>query len=125
MTTTEVENYPGFPDGLTGPELMDRFRDQAKRFGTVFVTEDVKSVQLLSHPFIVKSSSHEIEADAIIIATGATARRLNIAKELATGNFGRRASPLAPFVTERLLFLEIRIYTFSEGGIPPWKKRSF
>ncbi|NNM43951.1 MAG: thioredoxin-disulfide reductase [Chlamydiae bacterium] len=78
MTTTEVENYPGFPEAVTGPELMDRFRDQAKRFGTVFVTEDVKSVQLSSHPFIVKSPSHEVEAEAIIIATGATAKRLDV-----------------------------------------------
>ena len=78
MTTTEVENYPGFPEAVTGPELMDRFRDQAKRFGTIFVTEDVKSVQLTSHPFIIKSPSHEVEAEAIIIATGATAKRLDV-----------------------------------------------
>ena len=78
MTTTDVENYPGFPDGVTGPEMMDLFRRQAARFGTQILTEDVTSVNLKSYPFIVEAKSGSVEAEAIIISTGATAKRLEI-----------------------------------------------
>ncbi len=78
MTTTEVENYPGFPDGVTGPELMELFRKQAERFGAEVVMEDVESISLGKHPFLVKSSSLELEALSVIIATGATAKRLDV-----------------------------------------------
>jgi thioredoxin reductase (NADPH) len=78
MTTTEVENYPGFPEGVTGPELMEKFRKQAERFGTTILTEDVSSVDLKSSPFVVKGSPTIVQADALIIATGATARRLDV-----------------------------------------------
>lgn len=78
MTTTEVENYPGFPDGILGPELMQNFRKQAIRFGTEVFTEDVESVDLSRRPFVVKSSERTFEAHSLIIATGATAKRLDI-----------------------------------------------
>ncbi|MBS0648380.1 MAG: thioredoxin-disulfide reductase [Verrucomicrobia bacterium] len=78
MTTTEVENYPGFPKGIMGPELMDLFREQAQKFGTTFITEDVTHVDLQSHPFKVEAPSGIAEAEALIIATGATARRLQV-----------------------------------------------
>ncbi len=78
MTTTEVENFPGFPEGITGPELMDRMRKQAKRFGTTIITEDVASIDFNVRPFLVKGSPTSIRADAAIIATGATAKRLDI-----------------------------------------------
>lgn len=78
MTTTEVENYPGFPEGITGPDLMEKFRKQAERFGTTLLTEDVLSVDLSKRPFLVKGKTTEAEADALIIATGATAKRLDI-----------------------------------------------
>ncbi len=78
MTTTEVENFPGFPEGVTGPELMDRMRKQAERFGTTIVTEDVLSVDFNIKPFLVKASPTTVHADAVIIATGATAKRLDI-----------------------------------------------
>lgn len=78
MTTTEVENYPGFAKGITGPELMDEFRKQAARFGTTFLTEDVLSVDLKIKPFLIKGGTTMVQSDAIIIATGATARRLDI-----------------------------------------------
>ena len=78
MTTTEVENYPGFPEGITGPELMDNFRKQAARFGTTILTEDVESVDLSKAPFTVKGKKTEAQADSIIIATGATAKRLDV-----------------------------------------------
>lgn len=78
MTTTEVENYPGFPEGVTGPELIERFRAQALRFGTHIISEDIESVGLDSYPFIARGPKTKIEANAIIIATGATAKRLEI-----------------------------------------------
>lgn len=78
MTTTEVENFPGFPEGITGPELILRCREQAERFGTHFLSEDVKSVDLTKHPFKIFGTQTEVLADALIVATGATARRLDI-----------------------------------------------
>ncbi|MBS0616362.1 MAG: thioredoxin-disulfide reductase [Verrucomicrobia bacterium] len=78
MTTTDVENYPGFPEGIAGPELMDLMRRQAARFGTTILTEDVTSVNLKTYPFIVEAKSGQVEAEALIIATGATAKRLEI-----------------------------------------------
>ena len=78
MTTTEVENYPGFPGGVTGPELMELFRKQAEKFGTVFFQEDVTSVDFSKYPFVVNGSKHAFEAEAVIISTGATAKLLDI-----------------------------------------------
>lgn len=78
MTTTEVENYPGFPAGISGPELMEAFRDQAIRFGTNVLSDDVISVDLSKRPFKVQGRKHSHEAESIIIATGATANRLEI-----------------------------------------------
>lgn len=78
MTTTDVENYPGFPEGIMGPELMTLFRKQAERFGTKFIEEDVTSVDLKQHPFKVEAPSGVYEAEALIIATGATAKRLDV-----------------------------------------------
>lgn len=78
MTTTEVENYPGFPKGIMGPELMIQFREQAIRFGTRVLTEDVVSVDLSKRPFVVRGASTEVLAESMIISTGATAKRLDI-----------------------------------------------
>lgn len=82
MITTEVDNYPGFPDGIQGPELMERFRKQAERFGTQIVDADVTSVDLRHSPFTVRTDSDIHTADSIIIATGANARWLGIESEL-------------------------------------------
>ncbi len=78
MTTTDVENYPGFPKGIMGPELMDHFRNQSLRFDTQILSEDVEWVDLSKRPFKVHGSNTEVFSDALIIATGATAKRLDI-----------------------------------------------
>ncbi|PIS01689.1 MAG: thioredoxin-disulfide reductase [Chlamydiae bacterium CG10_big_fil_rev_8_21_14_0_10_35_9] len=78
MTTTEVENYPGFPEGILGPNMMENFKKQAMRFKTDILTEDVKSVDLSSYPFTVVGSKTSVKANSLIISTGATAKRLDI-----------------------------------------------
>lgn len=79
--TTEVENYPGFPEGIMGPELMDRFRNQAEKFGTTYITDEVSSIDLSHRPFSVKVGRRAITADSIIISTGATAKLLGLESE--------------------------------------------
>ena len=81
MLTTEVENYPGFIDGIMGPDLMMRFREQAMRFGTRFITADADSVDFSARPFRIRVSDLELTADAVIISTGATARMLGLPNE--------------------------------------------
>jgi thioredoxin reductase (NADPH) len=77
-TTSDVENFPGFPDGVQGPELMDRMRAQSIRFGTTIHTETVNKVDLSTRPFRYATDDREGEANALILATGATAKRLPI-----------------------------------------------
>jgi thioredoxin reductase (NADPH) len=79
--TTEVENYPGFPEGLMGPEMMERFRAQAARFGTQIVMGTVESVDLSKRPFRLRTSDEALTCDALIIATGASAQLLGIESE--------------------------------------------
>jgi len=81
MLTTDVENYPGFPDGIMGPELMVKMREQAARFGAEFVTADADRVDVSSAPFGVWVDNEEHRADAIIITTGASARMLGLPAE--------------------------------------------
>lgn len=78
MTTTDVENYPGFPEGILGPNMMENFKKQAIRFSTTVLTEDVQFVDLSSYPYLVKGIKSSFHANAIIVATGATAKRLDI-----------------------------------------------
>jgi thioredoxin reductase (NADPH) len=81
MLTTDVENYPGFPDGIMGPELMEQFRKQAERFGTRLVTADVTRVDFSSRPFKVWVDADEYASESIIISTGASARWLGLENE--------------------------------------------
>lgn len=81
MNTTEVENFPGFPEGIQGPELMDRMIKQAQKFGAELKYDDATFVDLSGEEKIVKTSSEEFKSRAVIIATGATPRRLNIPGE--------------------------------------------
>jgi thioredoxin reductase (NADPH) len=87
--TTEVENFPGFPEGIIGPELMIRMRQQAERFGTRIITEDIESVDLSRQPFVVKDSlGNHVEAHALVIATGASANYLGLESEAKFKNYG-------------------------------------
>lgn len=81
MLTTEVENYPGFPDGIMGPEMMQLFRQQAERFETRFITADVTRVDFSERPFGIWIGDDEYRADAVIISTGASARWLEVPGE--------------------------------------------
>ncbi len=81
MITTDVENYPGFPDGILGPELMDQFRKQAERFGARLQQVDVTQVDFGSRPLQVKVGGDDYTADAVIVATGATAKWLGVPGE--------------------------------------------
>ena len=88
MITTEVENYPGFPDSVTGPELMERFQKQAERFNTTVHMENVVKLDLSKRPFHVKGETREYLAETVIIATGASAKWLNVKGEDAFMNRG-------------------------------------
>jgi thioredoxin reductase (NADPH) len=81
MLTTEVENYPGFPDGIMGPELMEAFRAQAERFGSIVHNVDVTEVDFTQQPFVVRTADDTYTADSVIVATGASARWLDIPGE--------------------------------------------
>ena len=81
MLTTDVENYPGFPMGVQGPELMTALRDQAERFGTEIVTVDVTKVDFAERPFGVWVGDEEYRAESVIVATGASARWLGLDSE--------------------------------------------
>jgi thioredoxin reductase (NADPH) len=80
-TTTEVENFPGFPEGIDGTSLMERMRQQSLRFGTRIFTETIDKIDLGRRPFTVASTDRELHARAVILATGATAKRLHVKGE--------------------------------------------
>ncbi|HEX3255522.1 MAG TPA: thioredoxin-disulfide reductase, partial [Gaiellaceae bacterium] len=81
MITSDVENYPGYPTGILGPEMMQDFRRQAERFGTEFITDDVARVDFSERPFGVWVGDTEYRAESVIIATGANARQLGLESE--------------------------------------------
>jgi len=79
--TTDVENFPGFPDGIQGPELMEEMHKQAERFGTQFIYDNAESVDLSKRPFSVRTSGEEILTDTLLICTGASAKLLGLESE--------------------------------------------
>jgi thioredoxin reductase (NADPH) len=81
MITSDVENYPGYPEGIMGPEMMQDFRRQAERFGAEFVTDDVTRVDFSERPFRIWVEDDEYRAETVIVATGATARKLGLESE--------------------------------------------
>ncbi|MGH7459312.1 MAG: thioredoxin-disulfide reductase [Longimicrobiaceae bacterium] len=96
MFTTEVENYPGFPEGISGPEMMDRFKKQALRFGARTVMEDISSADLSSHPFRLRpSQGDQFEALSVIVATGARANWLGLENEQRLAQSGGGVSACA------------------------------
>jgi thioredoxin reductase (NADPH) len=110
MFTTDVENYPGFPDGVTGPEMMLAFKQQAERFGTRVFTEDIERVDFSTYPRRLYSNmGREIEADAVILATGANAKWIGVPGEEHLARTGGGVSACAvcdgalPFYREKVL----------------------
>jgi thioredoxin reductase (NADPH) len=81
MTTSEVENYPGFPNGVFGPELMMNMRQQAERFGTIVLDDEVTKVDFKAYPFLVSTHSEKFQALSVIVCTGASPRKLGITGE--------------------------------------------
>ena len=81
MLTTEVENYPGFVDGIMGPELMETMRAQAARFGAEFLSDNVTSVDFSKPPFVIQTAEREVQSSTVIISTGASALMLNVPGE--------------------------------------------
>src|SRR3989344_2383760 len=94
MLTTDVENYPGFPKGILGPELMQLFREQAERFGAEILNEDVTAADFKSQPFSITAGGKSYKSKSVIIAAGAEAKWLNLPNEQRL--IGRGVSSCAP-----------------------------
>jgi thioredoxin reductase (NADPH) len=81
MLTTDIDNFPGFPDGIPGPELMTRMEAQARKYGAEIIKEDVTRVDFTQYPFLISASRETLQAESVIIATGANARELGLPGE--------------------------------------------
>jgi len=119
MITSDVENYPGYPDGVMGPEMMADFRRQAEKFGAEFLTDDVTRVDFSEQPLRVWVGDDEYAARAVIVATGATARFLGIPPRRGTR---AAASPPAQPATQRSS--ATGTCTSSAAATPPSRRRS-
>ena len=120
MITSDVENYPGFVDGILGPEIMDRFRKQAGRFGTEFISDNVTRVDFSERPFRVWVGDDEYRAHAVIAATGADARQLGLESEAAL--HGRGVSYCA--VCDAAFYPDKRVFVVG-GGDSALEEASF
>jgi thioredoxin reductase (NADPH) len=120
MITSDVENYPGYPDGILGPEMMQDFRRQAERFGAEFLTDDVTEVDFSERPFRASVGSDEYRARAVIVATGANARQLGLESEVRLQ--GRGVSYCA--VCDAAFFRDKRVVVVG-GGDSAMEEASF
>ena len=118
MITSDVENYPGYADGILGPAMMADFRRQAERFGADFLTDDVTRVDFSERPFKVYVGEEEHRADAVIVATGASARQLGLPSEQVLQ--GRGVSYCA---TCDAAFFREKAVVVVAVGIRLWKRR--
>jgi thioredoxin reductase (NADPH) len=109
MTTTEVENFPGFAKGIQGPLLMKEMRQQALRWGTKFITDDVTQVDFKQYPFKIIVDDQIIKAKAVIICTGATAKRLNLPGEAQFWNNGISACAICDGANPLFMDAEIAV----------------
>jgi thioredoxin reductase (NADPH) len=120
MITSDVENYPGYADGVMGPQMMQDFRRQAERFGAEFLTDDVTRVDFSERPFRVWVGNDEYRADAVIVSTGASARQLGLESELKLQ--GRGVSYCA---TCDASFFRDRVVTVVGGGDSAMEEATF
>ena len=109
MTTTHVENFPGFPDGILGPELMDRIKAQAVRWGTRLVEADADAIDLSQRPFRIQADGQTIQAHALILATGASANRLGLPSEQRFWNAGISACAICDGATPQFRDVELAV----------------
>ena len=109
MTTTHVENFPGFPDGILGPDLMDRLKAQAVRWGTRLVEADADSIDLSQRPFRIQAEGQTIQAHAVILATGASANRLGLPSEERFWNAGISACAICDGATPQFRNEELAV----------------
>ena len=109
MTTTHVENFPGFPDGILGPELMDRIKAQAVRWGTRLVEADADAIDLSQQPFRIQADGQTIQAHALILATGASANRLGLPSEQRFWNAGISACAICDGATPQFRDVELAV----------------
>lgn len=113
MTTTHVENFPGFPDGILGPELMDRTKAQAVRWGTRLVEADADAIDLSQRPFRIQADGQTIQAHALILATGASANRLGLPSEERFWNAGISACAICDGATPQ--FRDVKLAVVGGG----------
>lgn len=109
MTTTHVENFPGFPDGILGPELMDRIKAQAVRWGSRLVEADADSIDLSQRPFRIQTDGRTIQTHAVILATGASANRLGLPSEQRFWNAGISACAICDGATPQFRDVELAV----------------
>jgi len=109
MTTTHVENFPGFPDGILGPELMDRVKAQAVRWGTRLIEADAEAIDFSQRPFRIQADGQTIQAHAVILATGASANRLGLPSEQRFWNAGISACAICDGSTPQFRDVELAV----------------